>query len=110
MTIQELADRLGCRLIAGGEGAGREVDGCYVGDFHSWVMARAGMDNVWLTVMGNIQTIAVAKLTDVAGVFLCEGSTLQQDAADRAELEGIPIFAFDKPLYDAAIGVYEATR
>ena len=110
MTIGELAEKLGCTLLAGGKGAHREVDGCYIGDFHSWVMARAQMDNVWLTVMGNINTIAVAKLTDVAGVFLCEGSALQEDAANRAELEGIPVFACGKNLYDTAIGVYEALK
>ena len=53
MTAKELAAACGWTLLAGGEGEDNPVEGCYVGDLLSWVMARAQSGNVWLTVMGN---------------------------------------------------------
>ena len=60
MQIGEMAQTCGWKLLAGEKGTGNEVDGCYVGDLLSWVMARAQAGNVWLTVMGNVNAVAVA--------------------------------------------------
>ena len=40
----------------------------------SWVMARAQSGNVWITVMGNVNAIAVATLTDVSCIVLTENA------------------------------------
>lgn len=110
MTIQELAGACGWKLLAGAEGQDNEVDGCYVGDLLSWVMARAQSGNVWLTVMGNINAIAVATLTDVAGIVLAENAALDSEAAQRAETQGIPVYSCTENLYDAAVRVYETLK
>lgn len=110
MTIQELAGACGWKLLAGEDGQDNEVDGCYVGDLLSWVMARAQSGNVWLTVMGNINAIAVATLTDVAGIVLAENAALDSEAAQRAEMQGIPVYSCTENLYDAAVRVYETLK
>ena len=51
MTVKEMAAQYGWTLLAGGEGEDNQIDGCYVGDLLSWVMARAQSGNVWITVM-----------------------------------------------------------
>ena len=66
MTVKEMAEACGWKLLAGEEGQDNEVDGCYVGDLLSWVMGRAQAGNVWLTVMGNLNAIAVAALADTS--------------------------------------------
>lgn len=110
MTIQELADACGWKLLAGAEGQDNEVNGCYVGDLLSWVMARAQSGNVWLTVMGNINAIAVATLTDVSAIVLAESAALDSEAAQRAEMQGIPVYGCTENLYDAAVRVYETLK
>lgn len=105
MTIQELAGTLGWKLLAGEDGLENEVDGCYIGDLLSWVMSRAQSGNVWLTVMGNINAIAVAALTDVAGIVLAESAALDSEAKARADQQGIPVFSCEENLYDTAIRV-----
>ena len=51
----------------------RVVTGGYVGDLLSWVMGRARSGQAWITIMSNINTVAVASLADVACVILAEG-------------------------------------
>ena len=107
MTVKEMASVCGWKLLAGEEGIGNEVDGCYIGDLLSWVMARARSGNVWLTVMGNINAIAVATLTDVSAVVLAENSVLDSEAARRAEQQGIPVYSCSDNLYNIAVRVHE---
>ncbi len=108
MTVQELAGRLGWELLAGEGGCGREVDGCYVGDLLSWVMSRAQAGNVWLTVMGNINAIAVASLTDSACIVLTESAALDAEARARADQQEIPVYTTGKNSYETALAVAEA--
>jgi hypothetical protein len=51
----------------------RGVRGGYAGDLLSWVMGRAQADDAWLTIMSNPNIVAVAALTDVSCIILCEG-------------------------------------
>jgi hypothetical protein len=51
----------------------RQVRGGYAGDLLSWVMGRAEADDAWLTIMSNTNILAVATLTDVSCIILCEG-------------------------------------
>ena len=66
MTVKEMADACGWKLLAGEDGQDNQAEGCYVGDLLSWVMGRAQAGNVWLTVMGNLNAIAVAALADTS--------------------------------------------
>ena len=107
LTIKELADTLGWKLLAGEDGLDNPVDGCYIGDLLSWVMSRALSGNVWLTVMGNLNAIAVGSLTDVAGIVLAENAALDPEAKARADMQGIPVFTCEENLYETAIRVHD---
>ncbi len=67
----------------------REIDGCYIGDLLSWVMSKAREDNAWITIMSNINIVAVASLTDVSCVILAEGVMPEQDVIDVAKSKGV---------------------
>ena len=110
MTVKEMAEALGWNLLAGEDGADNLIDGCYVGDLLSWVMARAQSGNVWITVMGNVNAIAVATLTDVSCIVLTENAALDQDAAKKAEMQGIPVYGCAANSYDTAVQVYERLK
>ncbi len=83
----------------------KEVDGVYVGDLLSWVMGRAGAGNVWITIMSNINIVAVASLTDVSCIVLAEGVTLDDSIISTAQSKGINILATDMPAYEACIKI-----
>lgn len=110
MTVKEMAAACGWTLLAGGEGEDNPVDGCYVGDLLSWVMARALSGNVWITVMGNVNAIAVGTLTDVSCIVLTENASLDEDAAKKAEMQGIPVYGCGANSYQTAVQVYELLK
>ena len=69
MTVQQLKDQLSLTALTLPDGE-REIRGVYVGDLLSWVMGRAQADNVWLTIMSNLNIVAVATLADVSCIIL----------------------------------------
>lgn len=110
MTIKELGDKCGWKLLTHKGAEDREVSDCYVGDLLSWVMGRAKEDNVWLTVMGNVNAVAVASLADVSGIVLTESASLDAEAKERAEQRGIPVYSAEENSFNTAIKVYECIK
>ena len=101
MTVTELQSALSLTPVALPEGD-REVEGVYIGDLLSWVMGRAQADNVWLTIMSNLNIVAVATLADVSCIILCEGVTLEDSVKNTAETKGVNILTTEAPAYETA--------
>lgn len=101
MTVEELAKQLDFQTIAAPE-LNRNVNGVYIGDLLSWVMGKAVADNVWLTIMSNINIIAVASLCDCACVLLTEGVKVDESVIAAANSKGINILSTSLSTYDAA--------
>lgn len=101
MTVKELAENCGFDIVCMPDGD-REIHGAYVGDLLSWVMGRAQEDNAWITIMSNINVIAVASLSDVACVILAEGVTLEDDIRATAEQKDINVLTSKEPIFETA--------
>lgn len=99
MNTKELAEKCGFKALT--SAGPREIDGAFAGDLLSWAMSRVREGNAWFTVMGNINSIAVAALSDCACIVLCHGASLDGDAAARAEREGIVVLSTELPEYEA---------
>lgn len=83
----------------------REINGVYIGDLLSWVMGRARADNAWITIMSNINIVAVASLADTACIILAEGVELDKAVIETAEAKGVNILRTDLPAYEAAMAL-----
>ena len=101
MTVTDLKNALALTPVTLPEGD-REVEGVYIGDLLSWVMGRAQADNVWLTIMSNLNIVAVATLSDVSCIVLCEGVTLDENVKSTAEAKGVNILTTEAPAYEMA--------
>lgn len=104
MTVQELA-RIGQFNILSMPDPEREINGAYIGDLLSWVMGRAESDNIWITIMSNINVIAVASLSDVSCVLLAEDVTLDEAVLATAKEKGINILSTSLAAYEAAVKI-----
>lgn len=104
MKIKELAEKLDLKVMTPYD-EDREITGCYSGDLLSWVMSRAKEGDVWLTVMGNINAVAVAVLTDCACIVLTENASLDEQAKNKAELQGVCFLQSDKNAYELAVEI-----
>lgn len=104
MTVKTLCDELGWTVLTEGD-LTREITGCYCGDLLSWVMSKAQDGDCWLTVMGNINAVAVAVLTDCACIVLTENAALDDEAKARAEQQDVTILTTELNAYQAAVAL-----
>jgi hypothetical protein len=109
MTVRELAAALGAEILVEGDDD-RAVTGGYCGDLLSWVMGRAQEGDAWITVMGNVNAIAVAVLADVACILLSDASPLDDEARARAEAQEVAVLRSDANSYTLAVRLGELLR
>jgi len=107
MTIRELLDKDIYKCINIGEELDRSIEKPFCCDLLSIAMGRAPKDCAWITVMGNVNTLAVASLADVACIILAEGVNLDEGAVKKAKEQNITVFASDKPIFEISLQVYE---
>ena len=95
MTVAEISKTLSLDIISSGD-VERELSGVYIGDLLSWVMGRAEENCAWITIMSNVNVVAVASLADVACVILAEGVVLPDDVRATASQKGINVLSSKK--------------
>ena len=88
----------------------KEINGVYIGDLLSWVMGNADSGNVWITIMSNINTVAVATLADVSCILLAESVMPDADTLEVARAKGVNILSTSLPAYEAAIKLHGIIR
>lgn len=80
----------------------RAIEGCYCGDLLSWVMGRAASGQAWITIMSNVNIVAVATLCDVSTIILSENVLLDDSVRETAETRGINVISTSLATFEAA--------
>jgi predicted transcriptional regulator len=91
MKVSQIADALALTVAAGARGLDAEVTGGYSSDMLSCAMAGAAAGNLWVTLQGHLNVVAVATLNELTGVIVTEGKPVTPEALAKADDEGIPI-------------------
>lgn len=99
VTVRDVVEQLKLKVVAGEDGLGREVSGGYVGDLLSCVMAQATAGNVWVTVQGHSNVVAVATLVGISAIIVAEKSRIDQSTLEKAEQERIPLLSTDRSAF-----------
>ncbi len=107
MTVQELINKDIFEVINTGDNLDKVISKPFCCDLLSIAMGKAPADSAWVTVMGNINTLAVATLTDIACIILAEGAVLDVPALNKAKDQNITVLSTDKPIFDTSLMVYE---
>ena len=81
----------------------REISGVYIGDLLSWVMGKAESGDAWITIMSNLNILAVATLADTSCIILAEGVKLENDVIETAKQKNINIISAECSIYDIAV-------
>ena len=108
MKVKDIQELLGLESVAGEAGLDREVTGGYAGDLLSVVMANCSKGDLWLTVQGHQNIVAVAVLRELAGIVLVNGRKPDEDTLVKAADEGIPVLLSPWTSYELAGRLYEA--
>ena len=75
VKVKDLVDQLGLEVVSGI--FDKDISGVYVGDLLSNAMAKAQADNLWITIQGHQNVVAVASLTDLAAVIVVENFEIE---------------------------------
>ena len=104
MKISQIQDALGFVAVNLPE-EDREISSVFCCDLLSLVMSRAPADCAWVTVMGNVNTAAVALLADVSCIIVAENCAVDGEMLERAKEKDIAIFKTELPVFEAALAV-----
>ena len=102
MTVERLVELTGFKVVCI-PCPDKEVVGVYSGDLLSWVMGKAEPGNAWITIMSNINVVAVATLADISCVILTEGVVLDDDALATAISKDVNLLSTDLTSYEVAV-------
>ena len=78
----------------------KEVSGVYICDLLSFAMGGASAGSAWITIMSNINVIAVAHLRNVACVVIAHGVQIEQKVVEKANELALPIFLSSLPAFE----------
>ena len=102
MKVKDVIEQSGLELVNMGDNMNDEVSSVFCCDLLSVAMGKAPAGGAWITVMGNVNTLAVAALTETALIVLAEGSDLDDAAVAKASQQGITVLKSEKPVYETA--------
>lgn len=110
MIVRDVVEHLALKVITGESELDSEITGGYVGDLLSCVMARATSGDVWITVQGHPNVVAVAVLVGISAIIISEGARIDPITLEKAEQEGIPVLSSRKASFSvvaelSALGV-----
>lgn len=100
MTVEQLANMDAFKAVCLPD-KDRGITGGYAGDLLSWVMGRAREGDAWVTIMSNVNIVAVCTLADPACIVLAEGVSLDADALERAKQQGVNVVATELDTFSA---------
>lgn len=107
MTIAEAAEKLNFKIVCEGSDASREIRSVYCCDLLSFAMSRAPEDCAWITVISNVNVIAVASLANTACVVIADGVVPDEQAVLKARENGIAVLCSGLPVFETAYAIYK---
>lgn len=109
MTAQNLAKICDFKILSDSS-VEPSITGIYCGDLLSIVMSKAKEGNAWVTVMGNVNSVAVATLTEMSCIVLSCETTIDEDAFQKAKEKQVIILQSSEPIFETSLKIYEAIK
>ena len=106
MTVKDLESKLNLKAL--NDATDTEVEGAFISDMLSDVMAGAKAGNVWVTVQTHKNIIAAANLVDVPAIIVVRAKKVPEDTLQMADRVGVTIFTTDLDSFQVAVKLYEA--
>jgi hypothetical protein len=107
MILREVAEALRLDVRAGESELDRSVEGGYVSDLLSDVIAGAKEGDLWVTLQLHQNIVAVAFLNNLAGIVIVGGRQPDPDTLKKGEEQAVPILTTSLTAYEVAGRLYE---
>jgi hypothetical protein len=68
-------------------------------------MSKVETDCIWVTIMSNVNVVAVATLTEPAAIVLAEDVVLQDDALTAARDNGLTVLSSPLSAFEICVAI-----
>ncbi len=82
MELKEIIDKLDLSVLTNFED--REVDGVFIADMMTDLMANAKAGNLWLTIQTHKTIISAANLVDISAIVITHGKKVPDETLELA--------------------------
>ena len=105
MKTYKLFENLGYELL--NKGADRLVSGAYCCDLLSVAMSKGKENAAWVTVMSNVNTVAVCTLVDMSCIVLADGSSVDEAMLEKAKEHNVCVMRSKLPVFETAKEIFD---
>jgi predicted transcriptional regulator len=110
LDLKTIAKALDLKVLCSEEKLNTPVNGGYVGDLLSDVMAHSREGDLWITRQTHQNIIAVSSLKDHAGIVLVQGCEPADETLEKAKQENIPILVSNLSSFETIGKIYEILK
>ena len=107
MTLQELASKIGAKVITSGEGGDRKITKIYAGDRVSDLLNEASGETLLVTNLVNLQMIRMTELMEVPGICFVDGIELAPDIVELADKDNILLMVSPLGVFETCGLIYQ---
>lgn len=105
MKLTELANSLGAESLVDLDKE-LDIEGVYIGDLLSVVMAKAKQNYAWITIQTHMNIMAVADLLELSCIIVVEDMEIEPVVLEKAAELGMPVFKTKESAYQIACKLY----
>ncbi|HDZ49883.1 MAG TPA: serine kinase [Candidatus Aerophobetes bacterium] len=108
MKLKELVEKFDLEVKCAADRLERKIEGGYVSDLLSDVIANGRVGDVWITLQIHQNIVGVASLKDLAAIIIINGRQPEENTIEKAENEGIPIMVSKMSAFELVGRLYNA--
>jgi hypothetical protein len=111
ITLKQYLEHINAEIITPSvDAASITITDGYVSDMLSDVMGTAKENQVWITIMKHMNTVAVASMTGIPCVLFAKDTRPDASVVEKAIQEDICLAVSDKQVFDLAGILYQMLK
>ncbi len=107
MRVKDLLQNSNFVLLNSKGNLDNEIDGIFAGDLLSHVMGFASENNLFITVLNNINVLGVASLLDFCSVIFAHNIEVNEAIISKADELELPIIGTKTPIAETVITLHK---
>lgn len=109
MNIGEVVNKVAVDVKVSGD-LDKKVDGCYVSDLLSDVLANSKEGDLWITHQSHPNVVAVASVRGLSGVIITGNRDLEPETIKKAEAEQVTLMTTKVSTFEIAGEIYNLLK
>lgn len=107
ISVSDVIKAADLQILSGKHLTKKSVNGGYASDLLSDVIANSRSGDIWITLQGHPNIIAVAKLKELAGIIIVNDRQPENNTLERAKTENVLILSSKLPAFEIIGRLYE---